>query len=104
MGETVASSSSVILGMLEDKRPDGAVNQTGTVFGSYVHGIFDNPVFTEKLLNNILAARGRPALTGPAPAYANFREAEYDRLADMVEAHLDVNALERIINTWPSRP
>ncbi len=75
---------------------DGAVNAEGTVFGSYVHGLFDNLLFSRTLLNTLRARKGLSPLPLPHSSYARFKEAEYDRLADLVEAHLDIPALLRI--------
>lgn len=103
MGDTVPETCHIRLGERTDGRADGLVHPDGIVFGSYLHGIFDTPDFTEKLLNNLAEMRGRNRVFGKPPAYVGFREAEYDRLADLVEEHMDINALERIINEWPLR-
>ena len=98
MGETRGKALEYALGCLEGERPEGAVNGDATVFGTYLHGIFDNLHFTTVLLNNLLHARGLPPLPAPEREYADFREREYDRLADMVEAHLDMDRLVGIID------
>lgn len=56
------------------------------VWGSYLHGIFDDDVFRHELLRRVRVAAGR------APAVAERPYAlgpELDRLADTVEAHCD---------------
>lgn len=97
MGETRGPALERPLGFLDDTRPEGAVNAEATVFGSYLHGIFDNIPFTERLLNNLAEARGLPPLQAGIRDYADFREREYDRLADMVEKHIKMDILEDII-------
>lgn len=77
---------------------DGAVSADGITVGTYLHGIFDNTAFTRTLLNNLRATKHLPPLPLPAETdYTDFRQNEYDRLADMVERHLDMKALETII-------
>lgn len=76
----------------------GTVNAQGTVFGTYLHGLFDNLAFTRTLLNNLRAAKGLAPLSVSSDGYADFREREYDRLADMAEASLDMALLRRIID------
>ena len=74
----------------------GAADGAGNVFGSYLHGFFDNLKFTETLINNIRRAKGLGALEsnrGAPASYREFKEKEYDRLADMVEEHLPFEKL-----------
>lgn len=75
----------------------GALSGDGLVFGSYVHGFFDNTALSRLLLNNLRQRKGLDPLNPPAAADENFRQAEYGRLADMVEANLDMPALEAVI-------
>ncbi|UQZ89090.1 cobyric acid synthase CobQ [Deltaproteobacteria bacterium Smac51] len=84
---------------LAEERSAGAVNRAGNVFGSYLHGFFDNLEFTRNLINNIRRAKGLEAAeSGEGPAtYDEFKEREYDRLADMVEEHLPLEKLLKIV-------
>ncbi|RMH94163.1 cobyric acid synthase [Lysobacter pythonis] len=76
--------------MLEDGRADGALSADGQIFATYLHGVFDTP----EALAAILAWAGC-AGAGPLDLRA-LREAGIERLADAVEAHLDVALLERL--------
>ena len=66
--------------------PDGAVNVSGRVLGTYVHGFFDNDDFRHAFL-----AAARRAVDLPlAETWANVgaeREARIDRLADHLRNH-----------------
>ncbi|WP_043528730.1 cobyric acid synthase [Litchfieldella xinjiangensis] len=75
---------------------DGAVSDDGQVMGSYLHGIFDRPEACQALL-------ARFGLTASASAvnYAEHRERELDRLADMLEAHLDMSAIDELLELPP---
>ncbi len=73
-----------------------AANPEGTVFGAYLHGIFDHPPFTRALLNALRMKKGLAPLDCENPDHTARRGAEYDRLADVVEAHLDMAAVLRI--------
>ncbi|MGL4209473.1 MAG: cobyric acid synthase, partial [Candidatus Adiutrix sp.] len=83
--------------------PFGAVNPHGNVFGSYLHGFFDNLKFTRTLLNNIQKLKGfspsaeRCPIDETIESYQDFKEREYDRLADMVEANLPFEKLLRLL-------
>jgi adenosylcobyric acid synthase len=55
--------------------------------GTYVHGLFDEPATRDALL----VWAGLAA--GEAPALAEVREAQLDRLADTIEREIDIDAL-----------
>ncbi|MGB9887598.1 MAG: cobyric acid synthase [Moorellales bacterium] len=102
MGESrrLGSTSPVVVltrrGEEEIFRPDGAVNTSGLVFGTYVHGLFDNDFFREKFLEALRRYRGR---AGSESAYNYWEQIErsFDRLADTVAAHLDLARLSAIM-------
>ncbi len=68
-----------------DGRPEGAVSDDGLVFGTYCHGLFANDGFRERFLARMGAERKR--------AYEAEIDAVLDRLADHLEAHLDLDRL-----------
>ncbi|MDR1044394.1 MAG: cobyric acid synthase [Candidatus Adiutrix sp.] len=90
MGQTVPGPEAIILADGE-AGPAGAVNRAGNVLGSYLHGFFDSLEFTRAFLDRLRQAKGleRGAESDESLiAYRQFKEREYDRLADLVEAHL----------------
>ncbi len=72
---------------LADGRDDGALSADGQILGTYLHGLFDSP----DALAALLAWAG--AVDVARVDLAARREADLERLADAVEAHLDVDAL-----------
>lgn len=98
MGETVSGPEAIILAESQG-RPAGAANRDGNIFGSYLHGFFDNLNFTRRLVDNIRRAKGLNALQeepGAIESYQQFKEKEYDRLADQVEEALTFEKLAEI--------
>ncbi|HEY6131639.1 MAG TPA: cobyric acid synthase [Halioglobus sp.] len=71
----------------DDGRCDGALSPDGQILGSYLHGLFDQPQARDALLR---WAGLRPL---PAPCVSEIREQQLDRLADVLEQHLDCAAL-----------
>lgn len=67
---------------------DGVVTARG--WGTYVHGVFDRPGFRRAFLNRLRARRG----WGPLRPRHWSREAELDRLADAVDASVDLKTIE----------
>jgi adenosylcobyric acid synthase len=75
-------------------RKEGAVSHHGHVIGTYVHGVFDAPAFRRVFLNVLRQRRG----WAPLPLTEELSlDRRLDRLADFVENHLDLVAIETII-------
>lgn len=82
---------------------DGAVSESGRVFGTYVHGFFDNDDFRHGFIQ---AARAAVDLA-PAAAYMNSsaeRNARMDRLACHLRKSLNMNLLKSWIVDTGRRP
>jgi adenosylcobyric acid synthase len=77
----------------EGEHPDGCRNATGTVAGTYLHGLFEAAPVRRALIDWLAARRG---LTIAAGATSVSRQAEYDRLAATVRASLDLRAVARL--------
>jgi adenosylcobyric acid synthase len=71
-----------------DGKPEGAMSADGRVLGTYVHGIYDAPAACAALL----AWAGFGGIA--AVDLAARREESFERLADSVEAEIDLSALE----------
>lgn len=76
---------------------DGVANKEGNVFGSYIHGIFDNSGFLRGIVNNIRNGKGLTADASDTMTFAAYKEREYDRLADIVRHSLDMDRVYRIM-------
>lgn len=76
---------------------DGAVDKEGRVFGTYLHGIFDEVAFTQRMISNILTKKGlTPSATQPM-TFEEFKNKEYDKLAKLVKENLDMNKIYEIM-------
>lgn len=68
----------------------GMVDSAQSVWGTYLHGLFDNGPWRRGWLNLLRQQRGLSALPNGIPNYREQREASLDALATAVEAHLDL--------------
>ena len=76
---------------------DGVCNPAGNVIGTYLHGIFDDGQFFSALAARIRKAKGISEAQAPAQTMEQFREKEFDRIADIVRASIDMDAIYQII-------
>ncbi|WP_092117411.1 cobyric acid synthase [Desulfonatronum thiosulfatophilum] len=72
----------------------GYGRRDGPIWGSYLHGIFDNTSFRHWLLNNMLAVKGADPLCG---VQGWDLEPALDRLADHVRQHLDIDQIYKTL-------
>lgn len=76
---------------------DGAVNGDLTIFGTYLHGIFDNAEFTRNLLNNVRKNRDKEIVNIVVQDFWDHKEQEFDKLADILRHNLDMEAVYKIL-------
>jgi adenosylcobyric acid synthase len=78
-------------------RYDGAVSRDGRVWGTYIHGIFDNDGFRRSFIEGLKRDGLRAGDGSAAFQYAAFKEQQLDRLADLVRSRLDMRYLKGLI-------
>jgi len=71
----------------------GAVDHNLSIWGTYLHGLFDNGPWRRSWLNCLRQRRGLKALPTGVANYREHREAQLDVLADEIAAHLDIQSL-----------
>ncbi|URZ15891.1 cobyric acid synthase [Clostridium felsineum] len=74
---------------------DGAINEEKNVMGTYIHGIFDGREFREYIINSLREKKG--IKRKKSVVYEDIRNAEIDKLADIVRDSLDMNKIYEII-------
>lgn len=73
------------------------VRSQGNVFGTYIHGIFDNDDFRRKFLNAVRLNKNLPPLESTRNVRAE-KQKNYERLARIVRESLNMNLLRKIMN------
>ena len=76
---------------LADGTPEGCVQ--GSVFGTYLHGLFDSGELTEKLAALLCRRKGLAPETAAPLTMQAYREQQFDLLADGVRRALDMPAI-----------
>lgn len=75
---------------LDDGRADGGLSADGQVLGTYLHGLFESSAACSALLRWAGLREVQPV------DYHALRERDIERLADLVEAHLDTAKLRTL--------
>lgn len=70
-------------------------SRRGKVYGTSVHGLFDDDAFRAKFLGEVAGSRGRQFQPG-AISYAAAVQAHLDHLANWLRGHLDLDAVDSI--------
>jgi len=76
---------------------DGA--QRGNVYGTYVHGIFDRADAAGRIARALAVKKGIDPSGITGTDYREYKESQYDILADTLKKYLDMDAIDRIIDS-----
>ena len=76
---------------LADGTPEGCVQ--GNVFGTYLHGLFDTGELTEELTAFLCSRKGLDPAGADLIPMEQYRQQQFDKLADGVRAALDMPAV-----------
>ena len=96
MGVTKSLGQALPMIELEDGRTDAYVSPDGRVWGSYLHGIFDNEDFVMALTNALMEEKGIDPNNNRL-SISEYKEIQYNKLADMIRANLDMDRIYRIL-------
>ncbi|MFD6221630.1 cobyric acid synthase [Nocardia asteroides] len=81
-----------------DGSPEGSVRDA--VWGTHVHGLLESDAFRRAWLTEVAAQAGRAGFAvAPDTSVAATRTAQLDLLADLIEQHVDLAALDALIAT-----
>jgi len=92
IGETMYADGAQAFSMLNGHEPDGCISTDARIFGTYLHGIFDDDTFRHTFL---AAARSFYQLA-PVNGFENWkqrREDSFNQLADAVRESLDLQRI-----------
>ena len=92
MGLTTNLGEAIPMIKLEDGRTDAYMRKDGRVWGSYLHGIFDNEDLVFGLVHDIMREKG----INPEENHlsvAEYKEIQYNKLADLIRNSLDMEQI-----------
>ncbi len=77
------------------KKTDGICK--GNIYGTYVHGVFDADGIAAKIVEALAAKKGISMETATLQSYQEFKETQYDKLADTLREYLDMDAVYQMM-------
>lgn len=91
--ESDGSPDSLVFKPLFDDNNLGVVDSTQSIWGTYLHGIFDNGPWRRAWLNRLRQQRGLRSLPTGIANYRDQRETMLNTLADVVDNYLDLSKI-----------
>ncbi len=93
-GRTDLLADTEALNVLEDNSKDGCI--TTNCIGTYIHGILDNSAFVDYLLAPHLTDKSKESFN-----YFKFKEEQFDKLADHVRSHVNMELIYDMMTPNP---
>jgi adenosylcobyric acid synthase len=76
---------------------DGLVSEDGRVWGTYLHGLFDNDNLRHRLIGRFLRSNELVPTTERLRSFHHWKEEQYNKLATHLRNHLDIARIYKII-------
>jgi adenosylcobyric acid synthase len=86
----------LLLGDARGKRKEGIVDDQGGVLGTSLHGLLEGDEFRAALLGAVAERRGRRWVRSGV-SFAEARQGQINRLADLCVTHLDLDAVWQLV-------
>lgn len=81
---------------VNDEKLDGCYRNN--IYGTYVHGIFDEAGIAQTIIHALLEKKGICASEAEVLDYAAYKETQYDKLAEQLRVHLDMEQIYKILS------
>lgn len=76
---------------------DGLVSEDGRVWGTYLHGLFDNDNLRHRLISRFLRSDDLVPTTERLRSFQHWKEEQYNKLATHLRNYLDISRIYKII-------
>lgn len=104
MGETIRGPGAEPLFLIVERNgqevrvEDGAISSDSRVWGTYLHGVFDNDGFRTAIIRLLRKRKGiQTPARNQSVQFEKWKQEQYDRLADLLMEHLDMKKVFEII-------
>jgi adenosylcobyric acid synthase len=76
---------------------DGLISSDGRVWGSYLHGLFDNDGLRHRLISRLMSVDEVELTEARLGSFQRWKEEQYDKLASHLRKYLDMNRIYQIM-------
>jgi adenosylcobyric acid synthase len=97
-GRVVRSAESPLVTEVDGVAEGAEGADAGSVVGTHWHGLLENDNFRRALLHRVAGLVPAGFVAAPGVCFADVRAAQLDLLGDLVEQHLDTDAVWRLIS------
>lgn len=87
---------------LSEQHCDGIIRTDPLVFGTFIHDIFKNTLFTQEIINMLRKKKQLPLLASVPASSEDHFEAQYDLLAETLKSHLNISLSNFSCGVFPS--
>ena len=99
MGKNTYFDDNYLFENIEDSGKDGLCSSDKKIWGSYIHGIFDNNTFRRNFLNYVRKVKGlNPLSESSFVDYSKYKEEGFKKLAQIIKDNIDMKMLLKILN------
>ena len=77
--------------------PNGSGYTKGNIYGTYVHGIFDDAQIVKTIVNEIAMKKGISLELDEVIDYAELKDKEYDKLAAMMREYMNMDMVYELL-------
>jgi len=81
-----------------DEHVDGVISPNGLIFGTSLHGLFENDNFRRRLIDHLRKRRGLGQISAPILKYKQVEDEQIENWSSFVSEHLNIEAIESIID------
>ena len=74
------------------------IGRNGNVCGTYIHGIFDKAAIATSLVTALAKGKGLSVESKSCIDYKDFKEKQYDTLADILSEYLNMEKIYGILS------
>lgn len=97
-GNTIVYNENFVFIEGDDGEILGAINEEGTVLGTYLHGIFDDGDFLKYFINSIKKYKGHRVIKNELINYKKYKMSQYNELLKLFEDNIDFERIFKLEN------
>ncbi len=100
MGKTIPGKKALPFTVLDSGEANGYMNENGTVYGTYLHGFFDNEYTAQLFVQLLLKRKGMDFGFLKMDSMEEYKAEQYNKLAMLIRENVDMKKIYQILQQW----